>query len=103
MSVNQQGMKLYWGNGVYLGDVIADVDGYYKFWPEVRGGGYWDEHILFAVGNRLKELNKECDMQVRSDFKISGCLCETSGMAMQGKVHIDCPKHGENSGFENND
>lgn len=72
MSLKQTGEKLYYGNGVYLGDVICDVDGYYKFWPETRGGGYWDEHMLRLICLHLTEKNKEWDKQVQNDPAIGG-------------------------------
>lgn len=72
MSLSQKGMKLYFENGVYLGEVIADVDGYYKFWPETRGGGYWDEYLLRSVADHLKELNAAWDEQIQNDPALGG-------------------------------
>ncbi len=70
--MSQSGTKLYYENGVYLGDVIADVDGYYKFWPDCKGGGYWDEHILRLICLHLEGMNKEWDEQIKNDPALGG-------------------------------
>lgn len=59
--------KAYWENGVYMGDILMDVDGYYKWWPE-RNGGYLDEWILYSMFHTLKELNREWDKHIHDNF-----------------------------------
>lgn len=66
-SLKQVEERLYYGNGVYMGDVLAGVDGYYVFWPELRGG-YWSEGMLLEIVNHLKALNAEWDAQVQKDL-----------------------------------
>jgi len=58
---------LYFDNGVKLGEVFSDVDGYQKFWPELRGG-YWDTWVLREIADYVDSLNKEWDEQVRKDL-----------------------------------
>lgn len=62
--------KLYYHNGRYMGDVLQDVDGFYKFWPDrERYGGYWDEGVLLEIANVLHKKNKEWDEQLRDYFE----------------------------------
>ena len=41
-----------------IGYYGSDIDGFYYFEPEV-GRGYWNEHALLELGNKLKELNQD--------------------------------------------
>ena len=45
-------------SGKLIGYFVPDVDGFYYFEPEV-GRGYWNEHALLELGNKLKELNQD--------------------------------------------
>lgn len=56
-------------NVVKLGEVELDVDGYYKLFLE-PAGGYYDEFILLAMGEALKEANKPWDNQVKAELEI---------------------------------
>lgn len=59
--------KAYWENGVWIGDILMDVDGYYKWWPN-NTGGYLDELFLFTMANFLSALNKPWDEQIKRDL-----------------------------------
>ena len=63
-----EGDKLYFENGVFLGEVLCDVDGFYKWWP-VQRNGYLDEGFLLALGNFLQELNKKWSDQIAIELK----------------------------------
>jgi hypothetical protein len=65
-----EGRELFHENGVKLGKVLPDVDGYYKFWPELRGG-YWDESILGQIANLLTKMNGPWDKTVKDYFEKS--------------------------------
>jgi hypothetical protein len=52
-------------NGVSLGDLDCDLDGYYNFFPENRSG-YWPAHVLRELADKLDALNKEWDQKVRA-------------------------------------
>jgi hypothetical protein len=41
-----------------IGHFVPDIDGFYYFEPE-DGKGYWTEHALLELGNKLKELNQD--------------------------------------------
>jgi len=43
-------------NGLRIGDVSRDVDGFYYFWPHAFG--CWGGHLLRTLADKLDELNK---------------------------------------------
>lgn len=53
-------------NGVTLGEISQSEDGYYVFWPELRGG-YWDDFVLRALAERLVSLNAEWNAVVMAN------------------------------------
>ena len=59
---------LYWNNSKYIGDAVMDEDGYFKFFPNYKGG-YYDENFLTEVLNFLKAKNKEWDDGVHEFFR----------------------------------
>lgn len=63
--------KLYYHNGVYMGDVLLDVDGFYKFWPycdEDGNNGYWDAGCLSEIASFLQGLNTDWEKQIEKYF-----------------------------------
>jgi hypothetical protein len=49
-----------------LGLLIKDIDGYFYFFSnETSGGGSWPEHLLRTIADKLNELNKDWDKEVR--------------------------------------
>ena len=56
-------------NGVFVGDFVLDVDGYYKYWPADRSG-YYIEGDLFLLFTMLKRLNSKWDNIVKNDPNI---------------------------------
>ena len=60
--------KLYYENGVYLGEILAKEDGFYDFWPELRGG-YWEAHVLRAIADLLDEKNKPWQESIDKYFE----------------------------------
>ena len=64
--------KVYYKNGVYLGDIFAKEDGFYDFWPEYPyKGGYWSSHILREISDKLDEINAPWQKQL-DDYMDSG-------------------------------
>lgn len=61
------GWKVYFYNGVHLGDAIADVDGFYKFWPERRPGS-WEAYVLRYISECLDELNAKWEKEIADYF-----------------------------------
>lgn len=58
--------KAFWENGVYIGDIEKDVDGFYKYWPS-KNGGYYDEWFLYSIYFKLKEMNKAWQETIDND------------------------------------
>ena len=68
--VNNSGsFKVYYENGVYVGDIVIGDDGYFAYWPEMRPG-FVTAVFLRAVADKLDELNGKWDKIVRSDPNI---------------------------------
>jgi hypothetical protein len=56
-----------YSNGVKIGTILADVDGYEKFYPE-NNGGYWEPFVLRAISDLVDELNEKWDQQIQEFF-----------------------------------
>lgn len=56
-------LHLFYENGVKLGEVCEDVDGYYYFWPIIQGG-YWPAELMKAIFELLELINYEWDKEV---------------------------------------
>ena len=54
------------GSPTRFGELVCDVDGYWKFFP-AGGAGYIPDFIMKAVLDKLAELNAVWDKQVESD------------------------------------
>lgn len=63
------GVELFYENGVKLGEVLCNEDGYYDFWPELRGG-YWSAPVLRQIADLLDAKNQLWDEQVQKDERI---------------------------------
>lgn len=63
--------RIYYANGVLIGEAVLDVDGYYYFWPTSDRQGAWTAGVLHDVANFLDRINEAWDKQIRSDPKIS--------------------------------
>lgn len=58
-------------NGVKLGEMLVDVDGYYKWFPERRDGysqGYWEARVLSAIAETLDKLNAPWERKMAAYF-----------------------------------
>lgn len=64
--------RVYFENGVFMGDVVQSEDGFYNFWPESSTGGYWASHVLRAIADKLDELNKPWQDQIDNDPALGG-------------------------------
>ena len=62
--------KIYYYNGVIMGDLLKDVDGYFYYWPIKGRYGSIAEHHLLAIASELHELNKEWYAIIQADPNI---------------------------------
>lgn len=60
-------IKVYADNGVHVGDVTTEVDGYYVFYPILRGG-YWDAWMLRDIAEYIDSLNESVDSSVKEFY-----------------------------------
>ena len=67
---NQSGSYIIiFENGVKIGDLIQDNDGFYKFFINLdRASGYLTETILFSIANKMKQLNKKWNQEINYYF-----------------------------------
>ena len=66
------GFDVFYENGVKLGEILAKEDGFYDFWPELRGG-FWASYVLKEIADHLDRLNEPWQKDIEEYFKNS-CL-----------------------------
>lgn len=65
----EEGWKVFYPNGVYMGDVIMNDDGYYVFFRNRELMGYEDEGSFLSLYIYLHEKNKPWDESVNEFFR----------------------------------
>jgi hypothetical protein len=60
-------LNVYYENGVKIGEILQKDDGYYDFWPELRGG-CWSGPVLQRIAEKLKVLNGPWEKQIEEYF-----------------------------------
>jgi hypothetical protein len=55
-------------NGVKIGEICVEADGYYVFWSNPELSGFWDSAPMRVISDKLDELNKDWDQQVHEYF-----------------------------------
>lgn len=56
LSESSDHYEVIYENGVYLGDIVKEVDGFYVYYPEIRGG-YWSSHMMREIADKIDELD----------------------------------------------
>ena len=58
-SDNDISYKVFWNNGVYLGEFVREVDGLYVFYIDIIQGriGAWSAYSLSLLSKELEKLN----------------------------------------------
>jgi hypothetical protein len=65
--INNSHYQVNHTNNVLMGDIMMDNDGFFYFWPDLKGG-FWEAYILLELGNKLNELNKPWEDEVNKYF-----------------------------------
>ena len=52
-----------------VGDFDLDIDGYYHFWPNPSLNGSYTSYSLRLISDRLDEVNKKWDNQIKQDLE----------------------------------
>lgn len=60
---------VYAYNGVFIGNFLIEVDGYYNWWPVKERDGYVPAHMLRALADALDEINKEWDETIQTELE----------------------------------
>jgi hypothetical protein len=63
-------------NGVCIGLIYQEIDGYHVYndqlpTPMARRGGYWTEHVMYAIADELVKLNRTWDEIMHTDPTIN--------------------------------
>lgn len=59
--------EIFFENGVKIGALIMCEDGYYNFFPELRGG-YWTSYIMREIADKVDEINKPWDEKIQQEL-----------------------------------
>lgn len=60
--------KVFYKNGVYLGDIISKEDGFYDFWPDYSKRGCWSAYVLRELADKLDEMNAPWEKDIEEYF-----------------------------------
>lgn len=55
-------------DGVPVGRLLMDVDGFFYYWPSMNLSGCYASYILHEIADTLDELNREWEEQLERDF-----------------------------------
>lgn len=54
-------------NGVKVGEILRDYDGYWYFWPEMRCG-YWMAPHMRWIADKIDELDAPYEAELKAYF-----------------------------------
>lgn len=57
-------LNVFFENGVHMGIMYMEVDGYYVFQPHLRAG-YWAAYVMRAIADTLDKLNEPWDLIIQ--------------------------------------
>lgn len=57
--------RVYYYNGVIIGEISPLEDGYYHYWP-ISIQGCWSAEVMREIANTLDEMNKEWDAELNT-------------------------------------
>jgi hypothetical protein len=60
--------EVYYENRVFMGHLLMKEDGFYDFWPDLKGG-YWSAHILREIADKLDEINAPYERELEEFFE----------------------------------
>lgn len=63
--VDEWSYRVVYENGVYCGDMLRDVDGYFYLWFEDPCNGFHPSHILRQYADWLDYLNEAWDLIIQ--------------------------------------
>jgi len=70
--VNNQGQTVCFSvtyiNGVDLGALVKEVDGFYVWYPNRKQYGFWSAYVLRDLADILDDLNKDYEKEINEYF-----------------------------------
>lgn len=60
--------EVHYENGCFLGHALIKEDGFYDFWPDLKGG-FWSAYVLREIADKLDELNAPYEAQINEYFE----------------------------------
>lgn len=60
--------RVVWNNGKGIGEVIQDVDGYWKFGTNGIGG-LWEAYALEILAEMMNDMNSAWDKEIQEYFE----------------------------------
>lgn len=60
---------VFYENGKLIGNLYQEVDGFWVFWQEEALSGFWSQHVLRQLADKLEELNADWDRQLHEDLE----------------------------------
>ena len=65
--INNQKYDVIFENGIKLGELLMDCDGYFYFWFE-RCDGSWESWVLRIICDKMDEINKPWNDEIYKYF-----------------------------------
>ena len=60
-------VRVGYTNGICMGEIYMEVDGYYVFEPALNGG-FWDGWVLAEIAETLEEMNAPYEKHLEEYF-----------------------------------
>ena len=64
-------LDVYYANGLKLGQVAKEADGFYCFWMDPLAHSSWPAYMLQAIADELNRLNEPWAKQVSAQLTIT--------------------------------
>lgn len=72
--------RVFYENGVFLGEYVMDVDGFWYFWPDQSKGGHWGPDVLRALADKIDEMDKPWRDQINKELaEVEAKKCNDCG------------------------
>jgi hypothetical protein len=92
-------IKVYAYNGVQVGEMYIECDGYWVFQPVLRNG-YWESWMLMHLGRKLHKLNRKWHQQVIRGLEIAN---QSQTTELAGEPFIDLSRTANRADGESSD
>jgi len=63
---------VFYENGVRIGELYVEIDGYWAFDPDRSNGGFWTEEVLSEIDATLRVMNEAWDHELQEALARAG-------------------------------